>query len=793
MTSRSERNNLSYICAMASSPTGFTPGDPPAPVTSVFALPILIIDDQPADLEILADCLHDEGFENVQAAVGGASGIGVLADAGTGGEAPAVVVVDMRMPSPDGNEVLARIAEMDVGCRPLALAVTGDSSSVTRNAALQAGASDFITNPFDIVELRLRVRNLALMKQQERELCRALEHRRLAGEYRILADNSVDVIIHHRGREIVWISPSVEPAFGWSREQWLGTEFLRHIHPDDIDIMSATLDEIEQGRSITARVRVAIADGGYCWVEGRAKPYNDAAGNADGMIAALRVVDDHVQAERLRVEAEKRYQLLFEAAPDALIIAGPDGRITLANAQSELLFGYPCEELIGSQVDMLVPTRLRGDHAAHRMGFFADPGVRPMGVGLELWGLRKDGSEFPIAISLSPVRIGSHGEVLAAIRDVTERREAEQRVTAERQRFEAVVKASPSAVSVMNLQGRYTMVNDAFCELFDQVSVAAAVGRTAEEVLPHEVWKAQRRAITRLLAGDDSPAEESMRRGLGSISLMTQRFALRDSVGAITEVVTIRTDITYRKKALQEAVERSLWEERVGAAAGRLLAYSQPIVDIATRATVDEELLVRLRVADTNEILPPAQFLPQCEHFHLMPVIDRYMVGRAIELARAGRSVSVNITGQTIADEKTLNEIVQMLAIAGHDVTGKIMFEITETTASAAPALAKAFSRKVGDLGCRVALDDFGTGYGTFTELRHLHLHVLKIDMSFVANMLDDPDDERVVTTIVSVARAYGLSTIAEGVESEAVLEKLAELGVDRAQGYLFAKPKPVV
>jgi EAL domain-containing protein (putative c-di-GMP-specific phosphodiesterase class I) len=275
---------------------------------------------------------------------------------------------------------------------------------------------------------------------------------------------------------------------------------------------------------------------------------------------------------------------------------------------------------------------------------------------------------------------------------------------------------------------------------------------------------------------------------------LTQRFPLRNAAGTIIELVTIRTDITYRKKIEQEAASRAMWAERLAVAIGdgRLLVYSQPIVDIATRATVAEELLVRLRAADSAEVLPPGDFLPQCEEYGLLPVVDRYMVGRAIDLAAGGMKVSVNITGQTIGDEAVMDEILAALAAAGRNVTENILFEITETTALASPATARAFSTAMGSLGCRVALDDFGTGYGTFTELRHLELDELKIDLSFVQNMLESRDDERVVNTIAFVAREYGLTTVAEGVETEATLQRLAELGVDYAQGYLFGRPRPV-
>ncbi|MCB0931135.1 MAG: EAL domain-containing protein [Mycobacterium sp.] len=369
-----------------------------------------------------------------------------------------------------------------------------------------------------------------------------------------------------------------------------------------------------------------------------------------------------------------------------------------------------------------------------------------------------------------------------------------QRAEAHRERFEAVLSHAPSAISVRDRDHRYVVVNQAFCDLFGKKSVADVIGRSEEETLPAEVVRTSRLAEDRILAGENFFEEESIRNGPDDIAVLTQRFPLRDATGEVTEMVTIRTDITYRKKALAEIAERLRWQETIADAIrdGRLLVYSQPIVDIATREQVGEELLIRLRAANSEEILAPNTFLPHCERHNLMPMIDRYMVRRAIELGRAGRCVNVNIAGQTFADEAAMQDIFGGLDAAGPQVAKNVVFEITETTAVTSTEMAKEFSRSMAMRGARVVLDDFGTGYGSFTELRHLKLSSLKIDQSFVRRILEDPDDERVVNTIIVVARVYGLSVVAEGVESEEILAKLAALGADRAQGYLFGKPAPV-
>jgi PAS domain S-box-containing protein len=178
---------------------------------------------------------------------------------------------------------------------------------------------------------------------------------------------------------------------------------------------------------------------------------------------------------------DQQFLHLLEAAPDAMVIVDSHGSIMLANSQFEKLFGWPRDEAQGQPVENFIPGRYRGKHPKHRTGYFSDMRVRPMGSGLELFGLRMDGSEFPVEISLSPLQTEEGVMVIAAIRDMTERQRAERK-------FRGLLESAPDAVVVVDQAGIIQLANSQTEKLFGYER-SEIVGHAVEVLVPKRFRK----------------------------------------------------------------------------------------------------------------------------------------------------------------------------------------------------------------------------------------------------------------------------------------------------------------
>ncbi len=286
---------------------------------------------------------------------------------------------------------------------------------------------------------------------------------------------------------------------------------------------------------------------------------------------------------------------------------------------------------------------------------------------------------------------------------------------------------------------------------------------------------AQAQSVTGLLNAAETARNVSKERGRNTIHVLD----LEDS------------DLLQRKEQIR-------WVTQIQSALrdDRFVLYAQPIVPLKPDGDKPHyEILLRM-LGDGGEI-PPGKFLGAAENFYLMSSIDYWVIDRALqELAqvdqeKGGCRISINLSGQTLVDPVSFAAYIEN-RFEEHGVTpGDVCFEITESAAIANIDDARIFIEQLRAFGCEFSLDDFGTGLSSFAYLKNLKVNYLKIDGSFVRDILKDPVSESMVAAINQVGHAMQLKTVAEFVENDAIRGKLARIGVDYGQGFGLGKPAP--
>jgi protein-histidine pros-kinase len=369
------------------------------------------------------------------------------------------------------------------------------------------------------------------------------------------------------GRVIYW-GHGAERVFGYSSDEAVGRMVSELIIPPDRkeeeasilkDVLLRELSQYE-----TTRCR---KDGLQIYVDVSSKAVRDEDGRLQFILSTNKDVT-RLKVERDTKLVEARFGSVLESVPDGIIMADSAGRIVLANSQAERLFGYGRNELLGEMVEVLLPARFRHRHVGHRTEYAAHPRPRFMGAGLELFGLRKDGTEFPAEIMLSPLETEQGNLVMSAIRDVSDRKEAERKFRDQAK----IINLVNDTVFVRDFEDRVTYWNKGAQRVY---------GWTAEEVLgqvTHEVLKTAfpqplEEIHAQLLADEHWEGELEHTRRDGSTLTVSSRWTLqRDAAGVPAAIIELNYDITDRKRFETTLREKNIELENAATSKNKFLA-----------------------------------------------------------------------------------------------------------------------------------------------------------------------------------------------------------------------------
>ncbi len=493
-----------------------------------------------------------------------------------------------------------------------------------------------------------------------------------------------------------------------------------------------------------------------------------------------------LESERERSRIEALQIASVEGALDGIVTADADGRVLDWNPAAERIFGYSREEAVGELIaDLIVPEAQRETHQRGTTNAGRGGKTTLIDQRLEMTGRHADGGEIPVELAIT--RSGSDPvRFTAFIRDITEGKRRDE----ERDRLADMVRSAQDAMVSASLDGVVLSWNQAAERIYGYRPEEIVGSEMRLLVPPDKIQRAEKRRRggqrRRVNLDRDHRPPQGRRDHRHLIAGLPGKGPDRPGDRRVDRHPRHHGPKAPRaRKAARK--ERQAWRGQIEDALdhGGFEFHPQPVLDLDSGEITHHELLLRMRM--NGEVVAPGSFLSHAETSPLMRRVERWTIRHGIELA-AEHPVAINLSATSLSDPGTVAAAEKALGDFGVDPRD-VIFEITETAAVEDLEAAHTLVKALGGLGCGVALDDFGTGYGSFTYLMRLNVTSLKIDMEFIRGLTEDPDDQRVVRAIVAVARNFGLSTVAEGVETQATVEILRSLGVDQAQGYLIGRP----
>jgi len=820
--------------------------DGAAPRAALTRASILLVDDRPENLLALEAILAPLGQELVQARSGPEALKRLLA------HDFAVVLLDVQMPGMDGFQTAEYIKRRE-RTRHLPIifltAISKDPQHVLQGYS--SGAVDYLAKPFDPPVLRSKVAVFVDLHRKERALQASEERFRTAFHG---APIGIGLLGLDGTWLQVNESLSRMTGYPRGRLRGRPLDELWHDGdpPVQLDCLPGVLDDgVHSQRLETRYVRL---DGTVGWALVSISVVRDAQRRPAHFIVQMEDVTDRKRAElelarrnRSALQAsEERFRTAFHGAPIGIGLVDLDGRWLEVNPALSEMTGHARDGLLGRPLEELVHPDDPSPrfHSLQTMLEHELPSRRVEGRYL-----RASGEAGWALVSVSLVRDAERrpAHFIVQMEDISERKHAELEL-AHRALHDPLTELPNRALfldrvehAVARLQraqarlallfldlDRFKLINDSLGhDCGDELLVQAAdrlrgllrprdtVARLGgdeftvlcEDIADerHAVEIAERIAESLAAPFALSGGEAFVTASIGIVVCddpeARAEDLIRDADAAMYRAKArgrslwelfdedVRARVTQRlevKNALHRAIER-----------GELELYYQPTVSLATGEIEGAEALLRWNHPELG-VVPPIDFIPLAEETGLILQIGQWVLEQACAQAahwqaeRPERAfvMALNLSPRQLAQPDLPQLVGGAVAASGID-PGQLCLEITESVLVHDFAAAVAALRELKELGVRLAVDDFGTGYSSLTYLKGFPVDVLKIDRSFVAGVGRDAEDAPIVSAVVGLARALGMTTVAEGVETPEQLFEVRRLGCASAQGYYFARPRP--